>query len=277
MAQAEINGVSLYFETHGTGEPVAFLNGILMTTASWAAVRSAVERHYHCVMHDLRGQLMSDKGQGEWTMAQHADDLAALLDQLGIESCHLVGTSYGGEVALMFALAYPERARSLSIIASVSEVSPELMARVGAWSEAARLGPGAMFRSVAADSYSEGFLRDHPDLIETGSAKLAALPPEFFEGFGRLERAFRQLDITSRLGSIAAPTLVVAAELDSLKPPRACESMARAIPDCRLVTIPECGHAAVIERPGAVSEHVLAHIARAEADRSAASGRGSDS
>jgi pimeloyl-ACP methyl ester carboxylesterase len=260
MARARLNGVEIYFETSGRGEPVVLLNGVLMTTASWAAMRPCLEGRFLCVLHDLRGQLLSDKGDTGWSMEQHVDDLAALLDHLEIDSCHLVGTSYGGEVGLLFAAAFPERTRSLSVIASVSEVGPGLALKVGAWLDASRHGPEAMLRAVAADSYSEAFLRAHPDLVETAAARLAGAPDDFFQGFERLIGAFLGLDATERLSSIRAPTLLVAAEHDTLKPPGTCRQMAQAIPGSEMVLIPDAGHAVVIERPEPVCSAVLGFL-----------------
>jgi len=274
MPRSRVNGVSLYYELEGRGEPVALLNGVLMTTASWTPMRQQLVPHLRCLLHDLRGQMLSPvdvepsprgvpAGQasgGSWSMQQHADDLVALLDELGIASCHLIGTSYGGEVGLLLAAAYPERTRSLSLIASVADVGPDLAHGVDSWVAASLRGPEALMQAVAADSYSQAFLDANPELIEQGARRIAAQPETFLAGFRCLVEAFKRLDARPVLGSITAPCLVVAAERDAIKPPEACLRAARAIPHCEAVVIPDAGHAVVIEQPGTVASVVLGFV-----------------
>ena len=72
----------------------------------------------------MRGQGRSEHPEGPYSMDQHADDLAALLDACGVERAHLVGISYGGEVSQAFVLRHPARVRSLVLTDTVSEVGP---------------------------------------------------------------------------------------------------------------------------------------------------------
>ncbi|NNK52733.1 MAG: alpha/beta fold hydrolase, partial [Xanthomonadales bacterium] len=125
--------VQIYWESLGQGLPVVFLNGILMTVDSWKLQTLALSRNFHCLMHDFRGQLRSSKPSESWTLEDHAEDLKALLDQLGIEKCQIVGTSYGGEVGMIFAANWPERVSRLAVIASVSEVGSDTRRIVMDW------------------------------------------------------------------------------------------------------------------------------------------------
>jgi 3-oxoadipate enol-lactonase len=120
MPVTEIRGTSIAYELAGEGPPLVFLNGVMMTVQSWVFQRRALAGRFRCVLHDFRGQLLSPGRVAH--MSEHVDDLAALLDHLGIESAHVAGTSYGGEVGMMFAAAHPERVRSLAVITSVSHM-----------------------------------------------------------------------------------------------------------------------------------------------------------
>ena len=113
MTTLAIDGTEIYYETRGEGEPVALLNGVLMTVESWALQTVELARRHRVILHDFRAQLRSPLGAGEVSFERHVEDFAALLDHLGLESCHVVGTSYGGEVGLLFAARYPRRIRSL--------------------------------------------------------------------------------------------------------------------------------------------------------------------
>src|SRR5512136_3074629 len=111
MPKIKANGIELYYELHGpeTAPVLALSNGILMSTASWAFQTPIFSKHYRLLLYDCRGQGQSDHPAGPYSMELHADDLAALLDALGIARAHIGGISYGAEISVVFALRHPER------------------------------------------------------------------------------------------------------------------------------------------------------------------------
>ena len=260
MPTAEINGLRIHYDLVGEGEPIAFLNGVMMTTQSWVLQTSVFRRRYSCLLHDFRGQLLSDKPEEPWTLEDHAADLEALLDHLEIESCHLVGTSYGGEVGLIFAASRPQRVRSLSVISSVSEVGRELDRVVALWAETALEAPERLYRVSLPSNFSPAFVEANPELLAQGEERLAACAPEFFPAFARLVDAFRQIDVTAELERISCPTLVMVGELDALKPPRYSRLIAGRIPGAELLTIPGGGHAVILEKPEEVNTAILGFV-----------------
>ncbi len=261
MPTARLNGVDLYYEQHGDGLPVVFLNGIMMTVASWRPQLAALRPSFRCVLHDMRGQLKSEKPEAI-TLQDHVEDLRALLDHLEIDQCHLVGTSYGGEVGMLFALAHPERVRSLAVISAVSEVGPRLRQQTEAWASVARECPGQLYDVSIPDNYSPAFLEAHPEVVEAGRKRLASYPADFFPAFARLVEAFLTLDITERLPAITCPTLVLCGSDDTLKPVSYSRVIAERIPDATFLTVPDAGHAVVVERPAEVNTALLGFLAR---------------
>jgi 3-oxoadipate enol-lactonase len=260
MPTAELHGIRIYYDLLGEGESVAFLNGVMMTTQSWVLQTSLFRHRYRCLLHDFRGQLLSDKPEEPWSLEDHAQDLRALLDHLEIGSCHLVGTSYGGEVGMIFTHTWPERVKSLSVISSVSEVGPELDRAVARWSKTALEAPGELYRVALPFNFSPGFIEANPQLVEQGEERLRACPAEFFPAFARLVDAFRRLDITDNLERIESPTLVLVGEGDTLKPPSYSRLIAERIPDCELLLVPGAGHAVILEKPHEVNSAILGFI-----------------
>ncbi|HEY0140722.1 MAG TPA: alpha/beta hydrolase [Thermoanaerobaculia bacterium] len=257
MPTVELNGTSLFYELAGEGEPLVLLNGILMTTQSWVLQKRALVGRFQLVMHDFRGQMRSAKPPGPYTLQTHVDDLEALLDHLGIERALFAGTSYGGEIAMMFATQHPHRVRKLAVIASVSEVGPELTAKIDTWARAARdATPQEFYDTTVPYNYSPEFRQAQPEILEQARSRIAELPPEFFRAFTELVEAFRHLDVTDDLGKITAPTLVLAAEGDALKPLPYSRLIAERIPNAELRVIPG-GHAVVIENAAAVNQALL--------------------
>ncbi len=260
MPIARITGLDIHYDLLGEGEPVAFLNGVMMTGQSWVLQTSLFRRRYRCLLHDFRGQLLSDKPEEPWALEDHAEDLRALLDHLEIERCHVVGTSYGGEVGMIFALRWPERVRTLSVISSVSEVSPELDRAVTNWAETALAAPETLYRVALPHNFSPRFVEANPAVTRQGEERLAACPPEFFPSFARLVDAFRDLDITAELHRITCPTLVLVGENDALKPPEHSRRIAERIPGAEFLLVPEAGHAVILEQPEEVNTALLGFL-----------------
>jgi 3-oxoadipate enol-lactonase len=263
--------MNLYVETIGSGEPLVLLNGVMMTTASWAAQVAALSKHFQCILHDFRGQLRSDRPPAPFSMSLHVDDLAALLDRLSIDAVHVVGTSYGAEVGMMFAAAHPGRVRSLSVIAATATVDDAMREGVRQWSDTARHAPQELWNVTVARNYSRGFIQSNPALIAAAKARVDALPKEWFDALADLCDAFERLDID--LTAIKAPTLVIAAEDDAVKPVACSGEISRAIPGARLKVIPGAGHAVIIEKPQEVNAALLEFLLAARTRPAEVTGR----
>jgi 3-oxoadipate enol-lactonase len=240
-------------------EAVVLLNGIMMTTASWVFQTRVLSPLYRLVLHDFRGQLQNLM-PGPFTLQQHVEDLVELLDREGIERAHLIGTSYGGEVGMLFALEHPERIQSLAVIACASHVEPPLRASIEVWRDTARSAPETLYDVTAPYNFSPGILTE--TFMEAGRKRLRSHPPEFFTAFADLCDAFLTLDLTGRLPELTAPTLVIAAEQDRLKPLHYSETIASRIPNARLEVIPEAGHAVFLECATQVNELLLEWLAQ---------------
>jgi 3-oxoadipate enol-lactonase len=196
-------------------------------------------------------------------MEQHCDDFAALLDVIGIaDPVHLVGTSYGGEVAMEFAIRYPERTRSLTVIACVARPDAELLAKARAGREASLNAPETLYDISAGDFFSPEFAAANQALMASSRARVASLPREFFDGYAALCDSFAKLDVLDRLSAIRCPTLVIAAAGDRLKPVRFSRDIAARIAGAELRVVENSGHAAVVEQPGAIDELVANFLSR---------------
>ncbi len=260
-------GARLYYELHGPEQaPVLVLNnGILMNAAqSWALQAPALSARYRVLLHDCRGQGLSEHPGGPYSMAQHADDLAALMSALGIGSAHVLGISYGGEVAQAFALEHSKRVRSLILADTVSEVGPGLRLVVEGWKAAALTGdPDLLFLVTAPWNFSPAFVAARGALMDAARARYRDVD---LAAFVRLCDAFLGVDFTARLGRIAAPTCVLVGGEDRLKGVEYAERIHRAIAGSRLRILPGAGHAACLESPAAFNEAVLGFLDTVEHD-----------
>jgi 3-oxoadipate enol-lactonase len=263
MPYADVNGTRLYYELHGDeSAPVLVLNnGILMNAASsWIPQTQAFAAMYRVLQYDCRNQGLSDHPDGPCSMGMHADDLAALLAHLGIERAHVLGISYGGEVAQAFALQYPAQVRSLILCDTVSEIGPELRLIVEGWKAAAESGDADLVFLVTVPwNFSPQFIATQGAVLTAARARYRHID---LRAVARLSDAFAGVDFTGRLEEIAAPTCIVVGELDLIKGPRYSAILHQAIRGSELHTIAGAGHATCWENPARFNTIVLDFLGR---------------
>ena len=262
MPKAKVNDIEIYYELHGPEDAgvLVLSNGVLMSTASWAFQVPVLAQHYRLLLYDCRGMWQSDHPPGPYTMELHADDLAGLLDSLGIERAHIGGASYGAEVSMVFALKYPQRTQSLIVTSGVSHVDPLLKGMIDTWIYAAEAhDPEMLFRVVYPLTFSEDWIAANQEALDLARERYELLD---FDAFLELLLSFSQLNVTDYLHKITAPTMVVVGEHDLVKPRKYSEIIAREIPGAEFALIPQAGHAAMWERAGVFNSLVLGFLAK---------------
>jgi len=268
MANASINGITLFYEEKGdptSKNAILFLNGVMASTSSWNLQLAVFEKlGYRLVLHDFRGQLRSDKPQGPYTFAQHAQDTIALMDFLGIDKAHLIGTSYGGEVALKLAIDHPSRIRSIALIDSVSELDDVLSAFVYGWKDAASAKDGERFFKLMMPSiYSSTFIQNNRAMLEKRTQAMKTTAPSYFDGQIALYETFlNDVTMSCDLGKIICPALILCGENDILKPRKFSKIIAEGIAGSEYLTIPDCGHVAIFEKPNELNSALLGFIVK---------------
>jgi 3-oxoadipate enol-lactonase len=262
MPRIEANGIQLYYELHGPpdADVLVLSNGVLMSTVSWGFQTPVLSQHYRLLLYDCRGMWQSDHPPGPYSMELHADDLAALLDALGIERAHIGGTSYGAEVSMFFALKHPERTKSLIVTSAVSQLDAVLKGFAETWIAAARSkDPELLFQVVYPLTFSEAWITANQETLDLALERYEMLD---MDAFLDLLLCFSRLDVTAELHRIVAPTLVVVGEDDTLKPRKYSEIIAREIPNAEFAIIPHAGHAAMWEQAGVFNSLILGFLAK---------------
>jgi len=263
MPEIKVNGTKLYYELHGSeNAPVLVLNnGIIMNAAtSWVFQTKTLSAHYRVLQYDCRGQGESDHPDEPYSMGEHADDLDGLLHLLGIENAHIAGISYGGEVAQMFALKYPERTLSLILADTVSEVGPELRIVIEGWVDALKTSdPLAVYNATVPWNFSPEFIASNSALLENAKQRYADLD---FKAVIRLCEAFYEVDFTERLGEIAVPVCIVVGAKDVLKGIPYAKILRSHILHAEYHVLEGAGHASCWERPAEFNSIVLGFLAK---------------
>jgi len=113
MPTTNANGINLYYEVYGQGEPLLLIMGLSLNSKSWFRTLPALSEHYQVIIFDNRGVGLSDKPNTPYSIELMAEDARAVLDAAGVETAHVYGISMGGMIAQKLAIKYPERIRSL--------------------------------------------------------------------------------------------------------------------------------------------------------------------
>jgi 3-oxoadipate enol-lactonase len=260
MPEILANGIKLYYELHGPedGEVIVLSNGIMMSTAAWGYQTAALSRHLRVLLYDCRGMWRSEHPKGPYSMEQHADDLAALLDGLQIEKAHIAGISYGSEISMVFALRYPQKTKTLIVIDGVSQVDPLLYAQTLPWRIAAeRKDAELLLRTSVHYNYSEGWIASHQAAIEASIPRFTELD---MDALVELMKAFQNYHITDQLGTITVPTLVVIGEDDLIKGRKYSDIIVRQIPQAEYAVIPGSGHALCLDKPDILNSLLIGFV-----------------
>ncbi len=234
---AQVNGIRCFYELEGEGEEVVVLIHALGTGHwMWDRQFGVLRPHFRVLRYDVRGHGQTEKPPGPYSLELFAQDLAALLDLLGIPAAHLVGLSMGGMIAQTFALNYPDRVKSLVLADTSSRYPPENRQQFEERARTAETqGMGPLVELALERWFSPGFAQAHPEVIGRYRQMLQANDPK---AYAAATRAIARLDLTSRLGAIKVPTLVIVGEDDPGTPPAMAKEIAAAIPGARLEILP---------------------------------------
>ncbi|MBM2620741.1 alpha/beta hydrolase [Actinoplanes sp. LDG1-06] len=252
-----MNGVDLYSEIAGEGEPVLLLHGGFCSLESLRAQSDALVPDHRVYAFERPGHGRSADIEGDYAYDRMLADTVAWLDAVGLESAHVVGYSDGAIIGLLLALDHPERVRSLTAIS-------------------ANLDPSA-FESDGALTANESEPEPKPDVERRHYERLSPDGPGHADAvLGKLFRLWTtQPHIDPKeLGRITAPTLVMSADRDTI-PPGHSLLIALSIPGAQLCVVPGTTHHLVAEKPAVVSalirDFVTAAATRNRAPRSAPS------
>lgn len=271
MARASVNGVELWYEQTGSGPHLVQIGGAVSAHEGYVTVTPAMRERFTVIDYDHRGYGQSDRPKQRYTMATWADDLAGLLDAIGVERTHVHGGSMGGFIATLFAARYPERVDRLVISGAVAKCDRMAKAQLEVWKLIARAygtDSDELVMELSTKAFSRGFYD-----TAVGPDELAAIrevvarnvgPDVFCDACD----AMIETDVTAELSQIAAPTLLLCGDEDILTPldcgPEGVgmRRMAELIPNARLHVFSSCGHGNLMEQAdrsiSAIIDHLLA-------------------
>jgi pimeloyl-ACP methyl ester carboxylesterase len=200
---ADVNGINLYYEVHGTGRSLVLLHGGLMMGEMFGPVLPLLAQRHQVITVDLQGHGRTADIERPIDVRLMADDIAALIDRLGLERPDLVGYSLGGGVALQVGVKYPAKIRKLVIVSANirrDAIPAEMLAQQ------------AQVSAAAAE-----FMKDTPMYQEY--QRVAPRPQDFPRLLDKIGQSMaKDFDFSEEVRGLQVPTLIVAADADMAPP-----------------------------------------------------------
>jgi pimeloyl-ACP methyl ester carboxylesterase len=242
----DIDGLAVFYETAGQGEPIVLLHGGLADNSTWAAQFTGFAPHRRVVAPERQAQGHTPDRPGPLTYQGMADQTVSFLAALGLGPVDLLGWSDGGMVGLLVAAEHPELVRTLSV--------------TGSGFSTAGYVPGAMEALVSLRPEDEDMLM-FVAMYDQASPDGPQHFPEVWEKFRAMWA--EPFDWTDKVKRIVAPTLVIVGDDDYITVNHA-EEFSRIVPSGQLAVVPGASHILPMEKPDLFNQLVLEFIANPE-------------
>ena len=259
MPFQSVNGITIYYEIHGRGDPLVLIMGLRRNAEWWYSQLPELSRHFKVLVFDNRGAGRTDKPEMEYSIRMFADDTALLMEALGIRGSHILGISMGGYIAQELALNYPHRVKRLILGCTGAGgpkavlMSPERMKRFTA---NAGLTPEEILQKDMNIHFSDAYISGYPDKIKEFieiSLRYYQPPDAFLRQFAACQRH----DTADRLHHLKVPTLIMTGDDDILVPLENSRILQNLIPGSELFLFPSCRHCFFIEKSGDFNLRVI--------------------
>jgi pimeloyl-ACP methyl ester carboxylesterase len=269
----EVNGTHLHYVERGSGEPVLFVHGGLGDYRTWLPQLATFSERYHAISYSRRAFYPNEWPDAyDASMSSHVEDLAALIDKLGLDSAHLVANSYGGYVCLNVAVRHPEKVRSLAL--AEPPVQPLLAILPGGADMLEQVRQNAWVRS--REAFEVGDLQEGVKYFldgAVGAGTLDTMPertrnammknaPEMSAATLADYATFMPSFTCADARRIKAPTLLMRGGLSPRMYYLINDELARCIPNAEQALIPNAAHVLHAQNPADHDRTVLAFLAR---------------
>ena len=263
MATVRANGITMNYESQGTGDPLVLIPYLAADQACYAFQVAEYAKRYRCISVDLRGAGLTDKPAGDYDTELLADDVAAFMDAVGVERAHVSGLSLGAATGMWLAAKHPAKVASLSLHSAWHRTDPFLTAVVEGWRIMAR-ALDSVTEMVIAGILPWCLTPELYDAREDYVASLAAFvrgrPMPSVEAFMRQSGAVLGHDASAQLASVQAPTLITFGQFDMVTSTRFAGPLRDGIRGSEVVIFAGCAHAPIYEKVDEFNERTLAFL-----------------
>jgi 3-oxoadipate enol-lactonase len=258
------NNINMYYELHGTGEPIVLISGFATDRLAWRSVQQIFAQQYQVLLFDNRGVGQSDTPDTPYSIDLFAADTIALIDTLGLKKPHIIGHSMGGMVAQTIAHQYADKIKTITIAGSrcrSNKLTETLFKFIGNLRKD-KVPRERLLECWLPWIFSEAFLAQ-PEVIPTLTAFYLNNPyPQTLIGYERQLDAVLNFNSSDWVSHIKTPTLIITAEKDLTIPPEQSQEIINKISHAEAVCLPHAGHAMMVEQPEFFTEAVINFLQR---------------
>lgn len=265
MPKIRAGGITMNYDQQGSGEPVVLIPYLAADCACYAFQVADYAKHFTCISVDLRGTGESDKPSGAYSTEMFADDVAALMQALGIPQAHIYGLSLGAATGLWLGAKYPERVRSLSLHSGWPKSDAYLKTVVQGWqvmAKAMNSVPEMVIQAIFPWCFTPELYARNPGHIDVLSAFVRGRPEQPVEGFIRTSDAVIAHDAEAQLAKIRAPTQITFGGHDVVTSIRFADQLKDGIRNSELHIFEDCSHAPLYENVPAFNAKTLEFLRR---------------
>lgn len=276
MPKVKANGITLNYDQQGSGEPLILIPYLSADNACYAFQVPEYAKHFTCIAVDLRGAGDSDKPDGEYSTELYADDIAALIQELGIGRAHVMGLSLGAAIGMWLAAKYPDKVKTLSLHSGWHKTDPYIKTVLTDWKLAANaIGsvPEMVIQTMFPWCFTPDMYATRYDTIEACAAFVRSRPPMSVDGYIKQADAVIAHDAASVLPQITAPTQITFGRHDQITSLRFAEPL-RTIKNAELVIFETASHAPIYESAEEFNEKTLAFLQRHGQESASATHKG---
>ena len=257
MPKVKANDIDIYYETHGSGDPLVLISGLGYDSWIWHQMVPGLAENFQVIIFDNRGCGKSDKPPGAYSAEMLAEDTAGLIQALGFEKAAVYGHSMGGLVAQALVIDKPEIVDKL-VLSSVSYGGPNevpITAEAMAILSDPNLDPVERLRQGILVAMAPGFGDSNPEFVQewmTYRLQNPILPDHYQSQFAvgmALKMASVEDSFQLKLNNVQTPTLVLFGEYDSVVPAANAELLAEQLPNSTVEILPDSGHIYMFEVP----------------------------
>jgi pimeloyl-ACP methyl ester carboxylesterase len=240
-----IQGIGLYYEVTGSGEPLVFVHGLGSSTRDWEYQVPFFSPKYKVITVDLRGHGKSDKPKAPYSIPMFAKDIAGLIKNLDLKDVNIVGISLGGAIVMQLTINYPELIKNLVVVnSSAAVMDPNaLKETINSRTEIIKNeGMEGMGRTLASVLFIK------PDQEESRKKVIKRWAENDADAYISSLSSLNGFNIKNHLNTIKCPTLIVTSDED-YTPVSIKEEYAKLIPNSRVYVVNDARHALTMERP----------------------------
>ncbi|TCP24958.1 3-oxoadipate enol-lactonase [Scopulibacillus darangshiensis] len=256
MPAATYGGHLFQYEEKGTGVPLILLHGVGLDHTMWDEQIDGLSQHYRVIAYDMPGHGGSEHPPAPHTLPQYAEHLAALMNYLDIDRAHIVGFSMGGMVAQSFAVSYPAKVDTLTIMSAVADRPEEkreaVLSRVA---EVKEIGPAQTIEPAIQRWFNQTFVEKNQEVVGRIRCRLQRNDPESYLAAYTLFATADQ-ELWPMLSGISQSALIMTGEHDMGSTPEMAGAMGRKIRQSTLAIIPGVKHMLPIEAAEVVNERI---------------------